>query len=65
MHVLTIIAQILGYGWMAIAALLLLAILIDIAAERLRARRRRIDWKRWEAEIRHPAGRDFVSGEWK
>ena len=73
MHVLTTIAQIVGYGWLAVTALLLLAVLVDIAAERLRERR--IEWQRQRDQRRvdreftkmvlHPAsaGRCFVSGE--
>jgi hypothetical protein len=60
------IAQTIMAGWMFTVLAVLTIVVIDIAAERLRERRKRIEFRNLEREFdmrRHPASRCFVSGE--
>ena len=70
-----LIAQGIGILWMLVTAFVILAILVDECATRMREQRlrwqRQRDQRRFDIEftkmMRHPAsaGRDFLSGEWR
>ena len=65
-----LIAQGIGILWMLVTAFVILAILVDECATRMREQRIRWqhqrDWRQWQREIdmdRHPASRHFLTGE--